>query len=121
MKPKLGLLHREENKGFQVNCEAVSAGAFRAGTDSLTVTVGQQIRRKGVEEMWDSIGIYADRDPDGTLIVRVLVFNPDWDEPLQIACIRSRPQDVSCLTSLGCSLDHVTLCRDTILTQRIDR
>jgi len=121
MKPQGRLHEPEHDRAFHINCEAASAGAFRAGTDSLTVTVAQQIRRKGVEEMWDSIGIYADRDPDGTMIVRVLVFNPDWDEPLQIACIRSRPQDPSCLTPLGCSLDHATLYGDTIVPHWTDR
>ena len=108
MNPKLELPDPRDDKGFQLNCKAASAGAFRVGTDSLTLTVAQRVRRNGVEEMWDSIGIYAEEDPDGTLIVRVLVFNPEWDEPLQIACIRSRPQDVSCFTPLGCSLDHVS-------------
>jgi hypothetical protein len=36
-----------------------------------------------------------------------VVFNPDWDEPLQIACMRSRPGDTTGLTPLGCNLDHV--------------
>ena len=38
----------------------------------------------------------------------VLVFNPDWDEALQIASIKSRPQDGGCDTALGCNLDHAT-------------
>lgn len=29
-------------------------------------------------------------DQDGTLVVRVLIFSPDSDEPLQIACIHYR-------------------------------
>lgn len=78
-----------------------------AEADSVSVTVGQMIRRHGRKEMWDSVGVYAEEDRDGTLLVRVVVFNPDWDEPLQIACIRSRPQDKASEMALGCNLDHV--------------
>jgi hypothetical protein len=42
-------------------------------------------------------------------MVRVLVFNPDWDEALQIASLRSRPADPQSLTPLGCNLDHVAI------------
>ncbi|MGA7174329.1 MAG: hypothetical protein WBG29_13585 [Candidatus Acidiferrales bacterium] len=56
------------------------------------------------------MGVYAHEEQDGTLVVRVMVFNPDWDEPLQIACIRSRLGEASTnLTALGCNLDHVTV------------
>jgi len=41
-------------------------------------------------------------------VIRVLVFHPEWDEALQIACIKSRPGDGDCQTALGCNLDHVT-------------
>jgi hypothetical protein len=58
--------------------------------------------------MWDSVGVYAKQNPDGVLIVEVLVFNPEWDEPLRIACIRSRPEDKSSLAPLVCGLDHST-------------
>ncbi len=101
---------KSENKPhFHVRCDADSDNRFGVNTESLTVTVGQRVLRDGAQEMWDSVSIYAKEDVDGTLIVQVLVFNPDWDEPLQIACIRSRPGDVSMsMTALGCNLDHVT-------------
>jgi hypothetical protein len=44
--------------------------------------------------MWDSVAIESTVQQDGTLVLRVIVFNPDWDEPLQIASIRSRTQDL---------------------------
>jgi hypothetical protein len=93
---------------FHVRCEAGDDNRFRVTTESLTVTVGQRVLREGTLEMWDSVSIYANGDQDGNLVVEVLVFNPDWDEPLRIASIRSRPQDATCLTALGCCLDHVT-------------
>ena len=95
---------------FHVSCKAAEENHFRVGTESVSVTVGQLIQRNGRAEMWDSVGVYAQEDREGTLVVRVMVFNPDWDEPLQIACIRSRPGEASMnLTALGCNLDHVTV------------
>ena len=93
---------------FRVRCEAGDDNRFRVTTESLTVTVGQRVLREGALEMWDSVSIHAKEDREGNLVVEVLVFNPDWDEPLRIASIRSRPQDATCLTAVGCCLDHVT-------------
>jgi hypothetical protein len=93
---------------FRVRCEAGNDNRFRVTTESLTVIVGQQVLREGALEMWDSVSIHAKKDQEGNLVVEVLVFNPDWDEPLRIASVRSRPQDATCLTALGCCLDHVT-------------
>jgi hypothetical protein len=108
-----GIMERTKavkNEGaFRVSCDAGKVGQFQADTDSLWVRVGQRVRRRSTEEMWDSVAIESTVQQDGTLVLRVLVFNPDWDEPLQIASIRSRPHDPECLTALGCNLDHVTL------------
>jgi hypothetical protein len=93
---------------FRVRCEAGDDNRFRVTTKSLTVTVGQRVLRDRALEMWDSVSTYAKEGQDGSLVVEVLVFNPDWDEPLRMASIRSRPQDPTCLTALGCCLDHVT-------------
>jgi hypothetical protein len=95
--------------GFRVSCDAGNTGKFQAETGSLWVRVAQRIRRREIEEMWDSVAIESTAEQDGTLVLRVIVFNPDWDEPLQIAAIRSRPQDLESLTPLGCNLDHVVL------------
>jgi hypothetical protein len=100
------LLNCAKDTPFQVRCLA-SDDNFALESKSLTVTVGQRVRLGGIEEMWDSVGVYAQEEEDGSLVVRVLVFNPDWDEALQIACIRSCPGDVAGLTALGCNLDHV--------------
>jgi len=96
------------DKQFQVSCEAGTENNFSVGTESLSVRVGQCIRRGASEQMWNSVGVYGEEDKEGNLVVRVLVFNPDWDRPLQIAAIKSRPSDEACSTPLGCNLDHVT-------------
>jgi hypothetical protein len=95
--------------GFRVNCDADKSGRFLVETDSLWVRVGQRVLRDGTQQIWDSVTVEGKKEPDGTCVVRVLVFNPDWDEPLQIASIRSRPHDPESLTALGCNLDHVAL------------
>jgi len=106
VQPSVLTVHHD--KRFQVCCKAADENRLCVGTDSLSVTVSQRVRRDAGEEMWESVAVYAQEDEEGTLLVRVLVFNPDWDEPLQIASIRSRPRDGACLTALGCNLDHVT-------------
>ena len=83
-------------------------GELCVGAESVSVKVGQRLRREGGQEIWHSVGVYAKEEEDGTLVVQVLVFNPDWDEVLQIASIKSRPRDGGCDTPLGCNLDHVT-------------
>lgn len=109
-KPPLANAHNSgSSERFRVRCEAGDDNRFRVTAESLTVTVGQRVLRERALEMWDSVSIYAKEDQDGNLVVEVLVFNPDWDEPLRIASIRSRPQDPTCLTALGCCLDHETL------------
>jgi len=80
-------------------------------TSGLSLFVSQRIRRNGRQQMWDSVVVHCDEQLDGTLAVRVLVSDPDWDEMLQIAWIRSRPDDRQNQTPLGCNLDHVSKAR----------
>ncbi|HVB56928.1 MAG TPA: hypothetical protein VNE63_10915 [Candidatus Acidoferrales bacterium] len=60
-----------------MSCKAAEENHFCVGTESASVTVGQLIQRNGRAEMWDSVGVYAEQDRDGTLVVRAMVFNPD--------------------------------------------
>jgi len=108
MEKEMDVLSVKDSRKFEVHCNAGDSGELCVGTDSISIQVGQRLRMDGAQGMWHSVGVYAKEDEDGTLVIRVLVFNPDWDEPLQIASIRSRPQDGDCNTSLGCNLDHVT-------------
>ena len=70
--------------------------------------MAQRIRKDDLEQMWDSVIVRCSEEDDGTLAVRVFVSNPDWQELLQIACIRSKPDDRESLTALGCNLDHAS-------------
>jgi len=68
-----------DDRKFEVHCNARDAGELRAGTESLSVTIGQRILRDGAEEMWDSVMIHGDQAADGSLEIRVIVFHPDWN------------------------------------------
>jgi hypothetical protein len=98
----------ECNPRFEVQCKAGKVGALHVGAESLSVQVGQRVLREGTQEIWQSIMVIANEDEAGNLVIRVLVSNPDWEEPLQIASITSRPHDTNCRTALGCDLNHVT-------------
>ncbi len=92
---------------FHLDCDAGEGGSLRTTADSLSISAGQQIRRGQDVETWNSVAIYSKQEVDGSLSLRILIFHPDWDEPLQIACLRSRPQDASGqAASLECDLEH---------------
>ena len=92
---------------FHVDCHAGDAGSLRATADSLSTIAGQQIRRGKDVERWNSVMIYSTQEDDGGLSLRIIIFHPDWGEPLQIACLRSRPQGASGeAPSLECDLEH---------------
>jgi hypothetical protein len=108
MQKNVNVLTAKDTPKFEVHCRAGDAGELCVGAESVSIKVGQRLRRDGGQEIWHSVGVYAKEEEDGTLVVQVLVFNPDWDEGLQIASIKSRPLDVDCSAALGCNLDHLT-------------
>lgn len=91
---------------FRVRCEAGSNNRVGVQADSATLTAGQRVLSNGFVEMWELGNVYA--KPKDDLTVEVLVFNPDGDEPLLIACIRSHPDGTSCLAPVARGLDQVT-------------
>jgi hypothetical protein len=92
---------------FHVSLQAGKAGSCEMHPNVLSVRLAQNVLRENVEEMWNSVSIFCEKEPSGALVVRVMVFNPDWDGALQIAELRSWPRDGSNMTPLGCNLDHV--------------
>ena len=76
---------------FQVNCNAGEHGQLRVASESLVVNVGQTIVRDGRTEIWESVIIKCSEELDGSCTVHVLLCNPDWEEPMQLACLRSYP------------------------------
>lgn len=92
---------------FHVSLQAGKLGSCEMNPDVLSVRVAQNVLRANALEMWNSVSVFCEKEPSGALVIRVLVFNPDWDGALQIAEIRSWPRDHSNLTPLGCNLNHV--------------
>ena len=92
---------------FHVSLQAGKIGSCEMNPNVLSVRLAQHVLRSDVQEMWNSVSIFCEKEASGALVVRVMVFNPDWDGALQIAELRSWPRDGSNLTPLGCNLDHV--------------
>jgi hypothetical protein len=99
------------SKTFVARCEPPDQRHSLIASSGLRLFVGQRVRRNGIEQIWDSVIIHCDEVADGTLSVRVLICDPAWDELLQIAWIRSRPDDRENQAVLGCNLDHVSKAR----------
>ena len=78
---------------FEVSCHAGDAGHLDVASDAVSVRIGQCIRREGKQELWGSVLVESKEQDDGCLLVEVLVYHPEWDEPVTIASIRSRPSN----------------------------
>jgi len=91
---------------FSARCEVRSVRHSFENAQNLCLCVSQRLRTRGAEQAWDTVIVQCGEEFDGTLAVKVIISNPDWDEPLQIANLRSRPRDSNSLTALGCNLDH---------------
>ena len=95
---------------FRVTGDAGKWGKFQIDAGWFSFSVAQKFRQAGAEpeSMWESLGVYCTQELDGELVIRVIVFNKDWDSPLQIARIASRPEDgEELLTPIGFNLNHV--------------
>lgn len=92
---------------FEVRWEGLPSKKIGCGLSGFSISVSQRIRWKDESRMWPSVVIDCDDAPDGGLLIRIRVADPEWNAALQIAAIGSRPDDVSCLAPIGCNLDHV--------------
>jgi len=81
------VLQAKDNRLFQIDCSAEPTGSFRAGADRLSVRICQRICRFAAERIWDSVIVQMSNDGDEFKIL-VLLCAPDWDELIEIACIR---------------------------------
>jgi hypothetical protein len=78
------------DRQFQLHCEAGASGRFEIGAATLSLRIGQLIFQEESQRMWDSVVIHCTQIEDGSLLVKIDVCNPSWDEPLQIASLKSR-------------------------------
>ena len=80
---------------FAVRCDATPNGQLQVTTQALSISVGQQIKRDNVEEMWQSVLVICEESEDGILTTKVILCHPEWEHSLQIASIQSRPSKKS--------------------------
>jgi hypothetical protein len=91
---------------FKVFCKAGETGYLDAACDSVLVRINQRIGRGGAQEMWESVQVTCREQENGSLAVEVVVFHPDWDEPLRIASMLSTPCNLSPVAEvLRCDLE----------------
>src|SRR6266852_3775155 len=65
---EMNVLGVKDDRKFEVHCNAGDAGELHVGTKSLSVKVGQRVRRDGSEEMWHSVLIHCDESRQIALI-----------------------------------------------------
>lgn len=105
--PQLSLVTSPDGRKFEVRCNAGDAGHLAVASDSVSVQIGQRIRKEGKEEFWGSVLIECKEQDDGSLAVDVIIFHPEWDEPLKIASIQSNPSDGDALEPvLRCDVEQ---------------
>jgi len=107
---EMDVLSVKDGRKFEVHCHAGEAGKLCVGTQSLSVKIGQRVRRDGNEEIWHSVLIQCKEAEDGSLAVNVIVCHFDWDEPRQIASIQSAPNHKGDgVPALTCDLEQKDL------------
>jgi len=99
---RLDLNAGRDCRKFEVRCHAGDAGHLEVASDSVSVRVGQRIRRDGKQELWGSLLVECKEQDDGSLAVEVVICHPDWDEPLRIASIQSKPSDENAVEPTLC-------------------
>ena len=80
---------------FQLTCRAAERAHLNVTTDEASFVVAQRIRLDGKEQMWESLQVSCHKDDDGCLAVQVLLWDPKSEEALQIALLRSRPDEIA--------------------------
>lgn len=105
--PELSANAGPDTRKFEVRCHAGKSGHLQVATDAVSVRIGQRLRRKGKDEFWGSLLVECKEQSDGSLAVEVVIFHPDWDEPLRIASIQSTRGDKNGREqTLLCDLEH---------------
>jgi hypothetical protein len=105
---RIGIQARSQSeRPFRVNVEAGDLGSCEMSPSVLSLRVAQRMFRANTLEMWNTVSVFCEEEAGGALVVRVMVFNPDWDGPLQIAELRSWPSDPSQQAPMRCNLDHI--------------
>jgi hypothetical protein len=79
-----------DDRKFEIHCDASPNGQLHVKSQGLSVVISQLISNDETQESWRSVLIICEESADGLLTTKVIVCHPDWDQNLQIACIKSR-------------------------------
>ncbi len=104
---QLSQVNSADCRKFEVCCHAGNAGHLEVVGDSVSIRIGQRVRSEGKEEFWGSLLVECKEQDDGSLAVEVVVFHPDWEEPLRVASIQSNPSDKNAIEpTLRCDFEQ---------------
>ena len=92
---------------FRVECNVDEEMSLSIPAAYAAFTAWQRVRRRGEEQLVDSVQVVCREKDDGSITVRVLIWTPKFPDGLQIALLTSRPGDASTDDELiECDLDH---------------
>jgi hypothetical protein len=95
---------------FRVRCTAGKTASLDVAADSVSFTLAQRVSLQGRMQLWDTIGVNCRREDDGSLTVRVLLWDANVEDGLQIASLTSRPDDANPgQSSVKAELQHQVL------------
>ena len=90
---------------FRVECNVYDDISLCVPAPDACFTVWQRIRRRGEEQLVDSVQVLCREEADGRINVRVLVWTPETPA-LQIAHLTTRPTDATNDGFIECDLSH---------------
>src|SRR5258708_11326191 len=92
---------------FRVECNVDGDMSLSVPAAHAVFTVWQRIRRRGEEQLFDSVQVLCGERDDGSVTVRILIWTPKFPDGLQIGLLTSRPGDASAGKDLvECELGH---------------
>jgi|SRR5580658_1771341 hypothetical protein len=107
---KLDLDASRDNCKFEVSCHAGTAGHLDVVSKSVSLRIGQRVRSEGKEAFWGGLLVECKERDDGSLAVEVVVYHPEWDEPMRVASIQSYPFGGNAgEPAVQCDLEHKRL------------
>lgn len=98
----------ERPRNFQVVCRADDS-TIDVVSESVSFTLSTRTRLEGEEQMWGTVQIFGNIEADGSLLVQVMLWDTKLEKPLQIASIKSRPDEASQRDTLECDLTQTVL------------
>jgi hypothetical protein len=100
----------DNDRKFEIRCDAGPDGRLHVKGRAISVSLGQRIGGSGTQEFWQSVLIICEEVKDGSVATKIIVCHPDWDQNVQIACIRSRiSQGEQRTPVLDLDLKHIPL------------